>query len=330
MTLLLSRSDIDGLLSMAEVIAAVEAAHAEIARGTAVQPAPAAMTLAPGGATFLAMAALSGGSRLAGAKLLADIPGNAAAGLPVQRSLVVLVSAADGACEAIIHGQIPTRLRTAAASAVATRHLARHEARVLGLIGAGGLAVEHVRALLEVRPIEAVVVWSRTAESAARCAEAIRAAWPRLMVATAANPRAVVAQADIVCTLTPSREPVIEGAWLSPGQHINAVGAPPRADHREIDAAGMARARIVLDSRATAEKESGDLLLAIAEGALSREAAYPELGEVIIGTAPGRTGPADITLFNSVGIAMQDVAIGSLLLARARARGIGTEFDFAR
>lgn len=330
MTLILTRSDVTGLVTQAEVVAAVEAAHADIARATAAQPAPASLHLASSPATFLAMAALADRQALAAVKVLADVPGNAPAGLPVQRSVLVLLSQATGACEAIIHGQIPTRMRTAAASAVASRHLSRPDSKILGLIGAGDLAVEHVAALMEVRTIKRVRVWSRTETRTAEFSTRIAADFPDVVVEPVRSPRDAFVGTDIVCTLTPSREPIVEGAWFAPGQHINAVGAPPRPDHREIDSAGMARASIVLDSRATATQESGDLILAIADGTLSADTKLPELGEVIAGLAKGRTSPDDITLYNSVGIAMQDLAIGSLLLARARQKGVGLELDLAR
>ena len=314
---------------MAEVIAAVEAAHVDMACGTAAQPAPGAMALPSGTGAFLTMTALADRQGLTAAKLLADIPDNAARGLPVQRSVLMLASQETGFCEGILHGQIPTRLRTAAASAVATRHLARADATVLGLIGAGELAVAHVEALTHVCPVERIVFWTRNPETAARFASRIGAVDPHLAVAGLATPKAVFAEADVVCTLTPSREPIVQGAWFRPGQHINAVGAPPRPDHREIDAAGMARGRVFLDSRETAFHESGDLLLAIAEGALAPEDVGPEIGHVITGAAPGRTSSDEITLYNSVGIAMQDIAIGALLLAKARAAGVGVKIDLA-
>jgi ornithine cyclodeaminase/alanine dehydrogenase len=328
-TLVLSRSDVEGLVTMAEVIAAVETAHADVSTGIAAQPAAVALSLASSPAAFLAMPALADRQGLAVVKLLADIPGNAARNLPVQRSVVVLVSQATGAPTAIIHGQIPTRIRTAAASAVATRHLARPDSRVLGLIGAGDLAVEHVRAVVEVRPIERVLVWSRTAATLSRFSERIRRDFPGLAVEGASSPREVFASSDVVCTLTPSREPIVEGAWFKPGLHVNAVGAPPRPDHREIDSAGMARARVFLDSIEMAMHDSGDVLLALADGAITREHVATELGDVITGAAPGRTSRDDITLYNSVGLAIQDLAIGNLLLARARQHGVGQEIDLA-
>ena len=280
-TLILTRSDVAGLVTMAEVIAAVETAHADVSGGTAAQPSPVAMSLKSSSASFLAMAALADRQGLAGVKLLADIPDNSKRQLPVQRSVLVLVSQETGACEAIMHGQIPTRVRTAAASAVATRHLARPDSRVLGLIGAGDLAVEHVHALLQVRSFERVLVWSRTPATAARFIERIGRDFPSLDVETAASPREVVEASDVVCTLTPSREPVVEGAWFKPGLHVNAVGAPPRPDHREIDSAGMARARVFVDSMGTAMHDLGDLLLAIADGTISEAQVVAELGDVI-------------------------------------------------
>ena len=328
-TLILSRSDLDGLVTMAEVIEAVETAFADVSRGTADQPAPAALHLPSSPASFLAMVALADRQGLAGVKLLADIPGNAERGLPVQRSVMMLVSQATGACEAIFHGQIPTRIRTAAASAVATRHLSRPESRVLGLIGAGDLAVEHVDALAQVRPIERVVFWTRNPGTAGRFAERIAAAHPQLEVTSLATPREVVEGCDILCTLTPSREPIVAGAWFKPGLHVNAVGAPPRPDHREIDSVGMARASLFVDSTATTMHESGDALLALADGSIVASALQRELGDVITGAIPGRASPDEITLFNSVGIGIQDLAIGSMLLASARAKGVGLEVDLS-
>jgi alanine dehydrogenase len=328
-TLVLAKSDIEGLVTPAEVIDAVESAHADMSGKVANQPAAVAMTLPGSTSAFLAMPALASRQGLAVVKLLADIPDNTTRSLPMQRSVALLVSQETGAPVAIFHGQIPTRIRTAAASAVATKHLSRPDSRVLGLIGAGDLAVEHVRAICEVRPIERVVVWSRTNATAARFVERVGKDFPNLVLETAATPQEIFAQADIVCTLTPSREAYVEGAWFRPGQHINAVGAPPRPDHREIDSAGMARARVFLDSFPMAMHDSGDLLLAIADGAITKEQASTEIGDVIVGTAAGRISSDDITLFNSVGLAIQDLAIGSLLVTKAREKGVGLEIDLA-
>ncbi|BDZ41403.1 ornithine cyclodeaminase [Paraoerskovia sediminicola] len=310
------------------MIDAVDRAHRALRAGTAHQP-PVPVAATPGAdAHFLAMTAVSDDVGLAGSKLLADIPGNRQRGLPTQRSVVVLADSRTGACEGVLHGAIPTRLRTAATTAVATRALARPGSTVVGLVGAGALAVEHVDMLAEVLPLEQVVVWTRrdaTFESfAARVAERR----PGVKVTRADSARTAVEAADVLCTLTPSREPVVEGAWFHAGLHVNAVGSPPRPDHREVDSAAMAVARIVVDTRESALHESGEVALAIADGAITADDCRTDLADVLTG-ALVRTGPDDITLFNSVGLGIQDVAIGRLLLDAARERGVGLELDLS-
>lgn len=329
MPLLLSRSDIENLLPMRVVIEAVEQAHADISERIAVQPAPTSMALPPSTAAFLPMAAIAERQGLAMVKVLADVPDNRKVGLPAQRSIAVFVSRDTGECLAIIDGQILTRQRTAAASAVASRHLARPESVTLGLIGAGKLAEAHVEAICAVLPIQRVLAWSRTAETLEGFVERTKDRFKTLEVLEQGSPRDVVANADIVCTLTPSKEPIVSGTWFKPGLHLNAVGAPPRPDHREIDTVGMARARLFVDSLDTSLHKSGDLLLAIADGAIARSHVAAELGDVIVGRAPGRTSPDDITLFNSVGIAMQDLVTGSLMIQYARQAGLGVEINLS-
>lgn len=325
MTLILSHSEVAAVLDRAEVLAAVERAHADLALGAAHVPPPPSLAL--GDAAFVPMVAAAESAGAAAVKLLADLPGNQARGLPVQRSVIVVTSAAHGGCEAIIDGRLITAVRTAAASAVATKHLARADSSVLGLIGAGGLAVEHTRALALVRPLESVLVWSRTAATVERFRHEI--ADLGLTVRALDSPEAVTRGADVLCTLTPSRTPIVHGAWFTPGLHVNAVGAPPRADHREVDGAAMRRATVVVDSIGTTLVKSGDTLLAIAEGAITEAAVGTELGAVLVGRAAGRTGAHDITLFNSVGIGLQDLAAARLLIDKARAGGLGTEVDLS-
>ncbi|MGN2639264.1 ornithine cyclodeaminase family protein [Nocardia takedensis] len=322
MTLILTRSDVLAMIDAPEVAAAVRAAHADLARGAAVAPAPPAMRLPGSESTFLAMVAASRPAGLAAVKLLADIPDNRERGLPAQRSTILAVSAEDGSCAALIDGAAVTRVRTAAASAVATAELARADSRTLGFIGAGALAHAHLAALRSVREFDRVLVWSRTEATARTFAEATGAE----MVSTAEK---VVRTADVVCTLTPAREPVVHGAWFAPGLHVNAVGAPPRPDHREIDTEGIRRARVVVDSRLTAAHESGDVLIPLREGAIGAEHFADEIGEIVVGAKPGRADDAQITLYNSLGIGLQDLAAARLLIDAARTRGLGTEIELA-
>jgi len=323
MTLFLSSADVDDLLSTKEVIDAVEEAHADLATGDAVQPPITTLDAPSSDARFLPMTAISARHDLAVVKFMADIPGNRERGLPAQRSMIMVNSASTGECIAVIDGRIPTRDRTAAASAVATRHLARPDSSVLGLVGAGQLAREHVAHVCNVLPIERIVVWSRSPSTVRQFRDDI--ATEGLPVQAVESPRDVVEAADIVCTLTPSRLPIIDGHWFRPGQHINAVGAPPRADHREIDSYGLARARVVVDDYEISVQKSGESVLALAEGAIDHDHLRTELGQVITGEAPGRTSADQITLYNSVGVAIQDLAIARLLIERAREWGRGRE-----
>ncbi|MCE4263029.1 MULTISPECIES: ornithine cyclodeaminase family protein [Rhodococcus] len=322
MTLILNHSDITTLIDRSEIYDAVERAHADLARGDAFNPQPSAMPLPNGGNSIPMTAATAQSSSV---KLLSDMPANAARGLPTQRSTIILSCAETGECEAVLDGRAITAIRTAAASAVATEYLSRKSSTVLGVVGAGTLAVEHTRAIARVRGIEKVLVWSRSATTIRTFEE--RIADLNLAVERSESPRAVTSAVDILCTLTPSHSPIVSGDWFHPGLHVNAVGAPPRGDWREIDSAGMRVASLFVDATSTTLAKSGDALLAIAEGAITAEDLHTEIGHVITGQKPGRTSSDQITLFNSVGIGLQDLVTARILLSRARAAGVGTELD---
>ncbi|AQA06056.1 ornithine cyclodeaminase [Mycobacterium sp. MS1601] len=324
MTIVLSHSDITALINRAAVYHAVERAHADLSSGSAANPAPALLPLDGGGAV-LPMVATAARHHASVVKMLSDMPFNRAAGLPTQRSTILLMSAQTGECEALLDGRLVTAVRTAAASAVATAHLSRKSSTALGLIGAGTLAVEHTRAIARVRPIEKVFVWSRSQATVEEFRH--RIVDLGLSVESAESPRNVIAAADVVCTLTPSKVPIVEGGWFRPGLHVNAVGAPPRPDHREIDGAGMGSVRLVVDSRPTALAKSGDVLMAISEGHLREGDVTTELGDVILDPSTGRRGDDDVTLFNSVGIGLQDLVTARALVDAAREHGIGSRVD---
>lgn len=203
--------------------------------------------------------------------------------------------------------------------------MARADASTLGLVGSGKQAWAHLQAVRSVRPIDAAVIWSRdparAGELALRCRDA------GVPARVASSPRAVVEASDIVCTLTPAVDPVLQGAWLRPGQHLNVVGAPPRPDHREIDVETLRRARIVVDDRQVALAESGAVRAALAAGALDEKDLDADLGEVIAGKVVGRSDQDQITLYNSVGVGIQDVAVARLVIDEARRLGLGTEID---
>ncbi|SFS65318.1 ornithine cyclodeaminase family protein [Saccharopolyspora flava] len=318
MTAVVQDDALAGLVDLGELIEAVRTAHRDLALGRAAQPVPA--TSSTEGATIvLPMVATSHRLGLTVVKVLTDAPGNRDAGGPVQQSTVVVLDSRTGDRLAVLSGATGTRMRTAAASAVATDALARTDSRVLGLVGAGPLAVEHVAAIRRVRAIDRVVVWSRSSSRVAAFGSLLRQreradGVPEIEVVALESPRQVVDAADVLCTLTPSRVPIVEGAWLRPGQHVNAVGAPPRPDHREIDSGGMARATVFVDSADVQLHDSGEVLLSLRDGATTEQHFRSELGAVLADLAPGRTGREQITLFNSIGIALQDLAFAALAL----------------
>ena len=217
-------------------------------------------------------------------------------------------------------------MRTGAAGGVAAKWLAREDARIVGIFGAGWQAEGQLEALAKVRRLERVKVFSRTAEKLAKFCVRMRERLS-LEVVPAASPEDAVKGSDIVVTVTPSATPVFDGEWLAPGTHVNAAGSNSLA-RQEIDETTVRRARpVVVDSRAGAVKEAGDLLPAFEKGRL-HAGALTELGEVVAGIRPGRTEREQVTLFESQGMAIQDLAVAAHLLRLARERGVGSEVPF--
>lgn len=328
MALVLSDSVIADLIDDVDVVAAVRTIHEDLARGAAVQPPPQGLESTGDDHLVLPMTARSDRLGLSVVKLMVDAPSNAARGLATQRSTIMLSANDTGECVAILDGALITRYRTAAASAVATQALARPDATTIGMIGAGRLAIQHVVAMAHVLPLERILVWSR---SASTVADFLSQIGPALASRTTVlpSPRDVVEGSEILSTVTPSIEPIVQGGWLHPGLHLNAVGARPRPDHRELDGDAMSRATIVVDSAPTAWAKSGDLLEAVREGRVAAAAPLTELGSVLIGDSEGRTTPDDITIFDSVGLAAQDLALAAELVTLARTRGVGRHLDLA-
>jgi alanine dehydrogenase len=314
----LSDDDLDGLVAVDDLVAAVRTAHIDLALGRAEQPVPTLVDTGPD-TVLLPMIAASHRLGLSVVKILTDARSNRGDDGPAQQSTIVVLDARTGTRLAVLAGGTCTRMRTAAASAVATDALSRPDSRVLGLVGAGPLAVEHVAALRTVRTFDRIVVWSRSDDRVETFRKALELreeldGTPTLEVVAAPDARRVVEAADVLCTLTPARTPVVEGAWFTPGLHVNAVGAPPRPDHREIDSPGMALATVVVDSTDIQLRKSGEVLLSLADGTTTEQMFGRELGAVLAGRAPGRTTADEITLFNSVGIAVQDLAFAALAL----------------
>lgn len=254
-----------------------------------------------------------------GVKVLALYPGNGALGLPSHAGVMVLFDAASGSPLAVLESNSLTALRTAAASAVATRALARPDSRVLALLGTGHQALWHVKALRAVLPIKRLQLWSRSAEGVARFVEHL-GDLPGVQVVVAESARDALSGADVVCTVSSSREPILHGEWLAPGQHVNLVGASV-ASAREADTEVVRRSRFFVDARASAAVQAGEWLHALKEGVVDQSHLRGEIGEVLLGSVPGRESAADLTVYKSLGHTAQDLAAANAVARRAAASG---------
>jgi ornithine cyclodeaminase len=251
--------------------------------------------------------------------------GNPARGLDAHQGLVTLFDAESGQPTAILDASAITEIRTAAVTAVATGVLARRDARTLAILGAGTQARAHLLALAGVRDFEQVRVYAPTQAHARALAD--QAGDTRAELTVAPSAQDALRDADVVVTATSAREPVLRRDWLKPGAHINAVGASsPQA--REIDTATVAASALFCDSRESLRNEAGEFRLAIAEGLIAgQEHVRAELGEVLAGAAPGRREAGELTLFRSLGLAVEDLAAAECAVAAATARGLGTEVE---
>jgi ornithine cyclodeaminase len=303
---------------------AMDAALRDVAAGKAALPLRTVIRLADSPNAFATMPAVLGAGAGAslGAKIITVFPGNEATPFDAHIGVVLLFDAEHGTLLAIADASSITAIRTAAVSGVATRALARPDAGDLALLGAGVLALPHIEAIRLVRPVRRIRVWNRSRERAH--ALAARAKQVRgLDVTICATAREAVESADIICTITSSRSPVLEGAWIAPGAHVNAVGASlPTA--RELDTAAVSMARLFVDRAESARSEAGDFLLPRADGSIGDDHIVGELGEVLIGRIAGRKSSGDITLFKSLGLAVEDVAALRFIYERARETGAGT------
>ena len=322
----LSNADVAALLPMPQAIAVTDTVMRHVASGGAQMPLRHVVPV--GGPNMMGvMSGAIGAPQCYGVKLVSLFPGNPAKGLSGHRGAVVLFEPETGGAVAMMDGGLLTAIRTAAASGVATQILARPDARRLTLIGTGEQAHHHLEAMRAVRPLETVHVVGRRAERAATFAREAAAAHPDLVVTHGTDAQDGVKGADIICTVTTSKTPVLEGAWLEPGQHLNIVGASV-ASKREVDDAVVQRASVWVDYRASALAQAGELVEMIASGAIVPDHIRAEIGAVSAGDAPGRQAVDEITLYRSLGVIAQDLACAHHVLSRAEAEGRGQVVAF--
>jgi alanine dehydrogenase len=323
MPLILNEHDVRAVLTMPDLIETMQAALVAYSEGRTLQPLRTVLEVGAQKAFFGVMPAFLPDGPALGTKLVTVYGSNAAAGLPTHLATIVLLDPKTGALLALLDGRFITEARTAAVSAVSTRLLARADAAALAILGSGVQARSHLEALAGVRTLSRVTVWSPSPGRKEQFAEEM-SAHVAVPIAPAESAEAAVAGADVVVLATSSPTPVVQNEWIADGAHICAVGAC-RPDQREMDGALVARARVIVDSRKGAMAEAGDIVLAMAEGRFGADHVAGELGEVAAGRVDARVNDAQVTVFKSLGMAVEDVAAAHLAYERARARGLGRE-----
>jgi alanine dehydrogenase len=321
--IVLSHEDVAALLPPETAIEVVAGAMAATSRGEAELPLRSIME-AGGPNKMGIMPGRMMNPACHGIKLVSLYPGNVAAGYSSHQGAVVLFEPEHGTAVAIMDGGPLTAMRTAAASAVATRALSRENASVLAMVGAGEQARHHLDAIMAIRQITQLRIASRTEKSATAFAEHARARYPHLAVRAGVNVEEAVRGADIVCTVTSSPTPILRGAWIAEGTHVNVVGASIPSK-REVDDEMVLRAQVFVDYRRSTFAQAGEIVDMIAAGSIGEDHVRAEIGEVLNGTALGRTDDQAITLYRSLGIAAQDLACAYHCWQEARRTGRGVD-----
>ena len=319
--LVLNQQEVERLLTMPQCIALMRETLAALARGEATMPLRTVFGI-PDGAFAVMPSALANPSCV-GAKIITVLPKNHGTQYDSHQGAVLLFDTGNGSLLSVMDATSVTTIRTAAVSAVATDLLARKNAASLGILGAGVQGHSHLEAMCAVRRLETVRVWSRNAAHAETLAAVARDRYG-LRAVVSPSAREASSGADIVCATTSATEPVLLGEWLAPGTHVNAVGASQR-HAREIDSAVVVRSRLYVDRRESALKEPGDIITPLERGEITPDHIVGEIGEVIVGTAPGRRADDEITLFKSLGLAIEDLASAHYLYAEARRQNAGVE-----
>lgn len=324
MPILLSEDDVRAVLSMDDLVRAMHTALAQFSSGHVKQPLRTVVEVGNQKAFFGVMPAFIHNPPALGTKLVTVFGSNAGAGLPSHLATIILLDATTGELMAVMDGRYITEARTAAVSAASVQLLAREGAATLAIVGSGVQARSHLQAIASVSSLKDVRVWSPSEE------RRVAFAWDMQKQGAPAiramgSAREAVEDADLIVLATSSREPVVRGNWVADGAHICAVGAC-RPDEREMDTALVRRGRVFVDSREGALAEAGDIVLPIVEGAIGPGHIAGELGELALGRIPGRTHPGEVTIFKSLGMAVEDVAAAHLAYVRAAERGLGRGF----
>jgi alanine dehydrogenase len=322
--LILNQNDVDALLPMAKCVELMEATFRALANGETILPLRTILRI-PTSNAFAVMPGYINDPPTIGAKIITVFPGNHGTEFDSHQGAVLLFDPQNGSLSAVLDATSITTIRTAACSGVATRALARENASSLAILGAGVQGHSHLEAMCAVRPIKTLRVWSRNGAHAEALAAVGREKFGLDARAVESAEHAVRA-AEIVCTTTSSTEPVLLGEWLSPGAHVNAVGvSQPHA--REIDSATVVRSRLYADRKESVLKEPGDIITPLQDGDITPDHIVGEIGEVLTGRVVGRRSDDEITLFKSLGLAIEDLASASFVVAEAVRTNRGTRVE---
>ena len=324
--LILNRQATAAALSHRDCISALEPAMISVSHGGAELPLRNYLNIPGTQGKFTLMPGYLAEPRTFGVKIVSKFPRPPESPLSSHVGAVMVFDADMGLPLALLDGAELTAIRTAAASALATRTLARRNATTLGILGCGEEAWHHALAIPEVREISRILVWGRSGDRAQRFVERLAGQYPGVLVA-AAEREQLVADSDVICTVTSAVEPILHGAWLKPGCHVNLVGAAVHTA-KEADADVVCRSHFFTDFRPSAMAQAGELLDAIASGLVDENHIRAEIGEVLAGDAPGRTGEEDITVYKSLGVAAQDLAAGLAAYGHAKSQGLGIEVEW--
>ncbi len=325
--LIINQSEVRRLLPMRECIEVMAGAFTALSRGEAILPLRPVLWLPEKVGALGMMPAYLAGIKSMGLKVVSVFPGNHGTEYDSHQGAVLLFETEHGRFLAVIDASEVTAIRTAAVTGLATRLLARGDAGDIAILGSGVEARTHLEAMLAVCKPRRIRVWSRNEEHARQFAlrESRRLA---VEVEPVTQAEGAVAGADIICTTTSAKEPVLQGRWLTPGMHINAIGSSVSFT-RELDTAAVVRSRLFVDWRESTLNEAGDFLFPKAEGAIGDDHIQGEIGEVLLGRAIGRRSPEDITLFKSLGLAIEDVAAARYIYEKAIEKGVGLAVDLS-
>ncbi|HEV8449750.1 MAG TPA: ornithine cyclodeaminase family protein [Gemmatimonadaceae bacterium] len=323
--LILDQQAVTDLLPIRECIDLMVSTLSALARGETILPLRTVVLIPDTNDAFAVMPAYIGSPKTMGAKIITVYPGNHGTQYDSHQGAVLLFDPDNGSLAALLDATAVTTIRTAAVSAVATWLLARPNASTLAIVGAGVQAHAHLESMCAVRPIKTLRIWSRTPSNAERLADVARTKFS-LETTISASCADAVRDADVICTTTSARAPVLFGEWLTPGTHINAIGASQRTA-RELDTQCVVRSRLYVDRRESALKEPGDTLVPLEEGAITPDHIVAEIGELAIGRGEGRRDEREITLFKSLGLAIEDLAAASYVYNAARRVGVGVEVE---